>query len=95
MACDSKTYSGLSAATMEAIRLDLSKMGMNMPNTPEGTVAVSEFGVEVQFRFSEQAATLWVQVSQKPFFVPCAMIYARLDQAVARHQSGADPATPH
>jgi hypothetical protein len=58
-------------------------------------VAVVEFGVEVQYRFSEGEQTLWVMVSQKPFFVPCHMIYARLDQAVARHQMGADPATPH
>lgn len=95
MACDPKTYSGLNAAMMDAIRLDLAKMGMVMPQAPEGVVAHAEFGVEVQYRFSEQENTLWVQVSQKPFFVPCVMIYSRLDQAVARHQSGMDPANPH
>lgn len=95
MACDSKTYSGLSAAMMDAIRLDLAKMGMQMPATHEGVVAHLEFGVEVQYRFTEGESTLWVQISQKPFFVPCAMIYARLDQAVARHQMGQDPANPH
>jgi hypothetical protein len=79
---------------MDGIRVDLQKMGMQMPPAPEGVVMHIEFGVEAQYRFSEGDATLWVQVSKKPFFVPCGMIYSRMDQAVARH-TGDAPTHPH
>jgi|GEM_PF-2487862 hypothetical protein len=91
MACEAKSYHGLTPPMMEAIRMDLLKMGMTMCESYVGKVNYDAFGVEAEFEYHETDRVLHVKVSQKPFFVPCSMIYGKMDQTISRHQSGHDP----
>lgn len=91
MACESKKYTGLTLLMMDRIRVDMQQMGMSMGEGHTGLVVHKDFGVEAEFSYHEGDQVLHVRITQKPFFVPCTMIYGRMDQAIARHQTGHDP----
>lgn len=91
MACEGKTYSGLTAVMLQAIRIDLGELGMVMEEAHVGIVVHKDFGVEAEYEYREEHQTLFVRINKKPFFVPCSMIYGRMDQAIARRQVSHDP----
>jgi|JI10StandDraft_1071094.scaffolds.fasta_scaffold1838141_2 hypothetical protein len=91
MACDAKTYHGLTDVMMRGIRIDLHQMGMSLPDGDQGIIVNQEYGVQVEFIYSNPELVLTVRIVEKPFFVPCSLIYGRLDQAIERRKMGHDP----
>jgi hypothetical protein len=95
MACEGKKYHGLNEVMMRGIRLDLHQMGIPITEASEGVVMNQSYGVEVEYSYSDSEQSLFVRILQKPFFIPCSMIYGRLDQAIERRQMGHDPMADH
>ena len=80
-------FPGSATALVDAIRAKMNGAGGRF----DGSDAVGEFTLptpigEIQGSYTVDKNTIWVEVSGKPFFVPCSAIEAKLLEIVrARH----------
>jgi hypothetical protein len=86
MACEGKAYTGICENKLAFIRKELRSLGLSMPDDHEGLIHSSDIGVEAEFRYTLHLEELYFKVTQKPFFIPCALIFQRLDNAIANYQ---------
>ena len=84
MACDKKIYDHITPDVMAGIRRGLAAMDMPLPDGNQGTIRSAAYNVTATFDFQPPAQTLTVEVTEKPFFVPCAYIYQKITEAVDR-----------
>jgi hypothetical protein len=89
MACEGKAYSGICIDKMAFIRKELRSLGLTVPDEHEGRIISPDIGVEAEFRYTLHAEELWLKVHQKPFFIPCAYIFQRLENAISNYEPGA------
>jgi hypothetical protein len=85
MACEGKAYSGICENKLAFIRKELRALGLTMPDDHEGRIHSSDIGVEAEFRYTIHIEELWIKVNEKPFFIPCSYIFARLENAIANY----------
>ena len=88
MACDEKTFPNVDETTFKGIRGELAKIDLELPETHEGTITSAAYGVTAAYRLDETTKVLRVQVTKKPFFVPCNYIYGKLQEAFDRVKNG-------
>lgn len=84
MACDPKVYNDISPEIMDGLRRELANIELTLPEEDEGILHSSAFGVSANYKFDRTASTLRVEVTSKPFFVPCSYIFKKLDEAFER-----------
>jgi hypothetical protein len=89
MSCDPKAYSGICQNKLAYIRAELRGMGLVFPDEDAGRIFNHEIGVDADFRYTAETEELWLRVNVKPFFIPCAFIFSRLENAIANYR---DPA---
>lgn len=89
MACEKVVYDGISPSVLENVRLELSKIDLELPATETGEITSSAYGVTAAYEHSAAAETLSVQVTNKPFFVPCSYIHKKLEEALERAKQNA------
>jgi hypothetical protein len=89
MSCDPKAYQGICQNKMAYIRTELRGMGLTFPDEDEGRIYNHELGVDADFRYTPHSEELWLMVKMKPFFIPCAFIFSRLENAIENYR---DPA---
>jgi hypothetical protein len=89
MACDPKAYQGICDKKLAYIRTELRALGLTFPDEHEGRIHSADIGVEAEYRYTPHSEELWLKVHAKPFFIPCAFIFARLETAIQNYQ---DPA---
>ena len=88
MGCEKKTFPNIDERTFYAIRGELAKIDLELPETHEGSITSAAYGVTAAYRLDLDQKVLHVQVTQKPFFVPCSYIYGKLNEAFERVQNG-------
>lgn len=88
MACDPRSFPGVDPKVFSGIRVELAKIDLELPETKEGTITSQAYGVTAAYRLDESTSTLHVEVTKKPFFVPCGYIYGKLEEAFARVKNG-------
>ncbi|HHG84615.1 MAG TPA: hypothetical protein ENJ82_07690 [Bacteroidetes bacterium] len=88
MACEEKVYEGVDAEKMKNIRIELGKLGLQVPETDTGKITSAQIGVEADFTWNPETQIIKVKVLEKPFFLPCAFIYSRLEQTINQDSSG-------
>lgn len=89
MSCAPKAYQGICENKLAFIRTELRALGLTIPDTHEGMIQSVEIGVEAEFRYTPHTEELWLKVLSKPMFIPCALIFHRLESAIANYR---DPA---
>jgi hypothetical protein len=85
MACDDKAYNGICENKLAFIRKELRSLGLSMSDDHHGRIHSSEIGVEAEFRWTQHSEELWLKVHEKPFFIPCAYIFQRLENAISNY----------
>jgi hypothetical protein len=88
MACEGKAYSGICENKLAFIRKELRSLGLSMTDDHEGMIHSADIGVQAEFRYTLHTEELWLKVNEKPFFIPCAYIFARLENAISNYQPG-------
>lgn len=96
VACEAKAYSGICINKFGYIKRELRQLGLQMPDDHSGRIVGPDIGVEAEFRYTEEIEELWLKVHEKPFFIPCAHIFSRLENAINNYQAapldlGPDP----
>ncbi len=86
MACEAKAYSGICENKMAFIRKELRALGLSVPDDHEGHIRGADMGVVVEYRYTLHIEELWLKVHEKPFFIPCAFIFSRLENAIANYR---------
>ena len=86
MACEEKVFADVNEAKMAYVRTELRNLGLTVPETESGKITSEEIGVEAEFTWSRTAGTLTIQLFQKPIFLPCAFIYARLSTSISQYR---------
>ncbi len=86
MACDGKAYSGICVNKLAFIKVELRKFGLTVPEEHNGRIYSTEIGVEAEFRYTLEIEELHFKVHEKPFFIPCAFIFSKLDAAIENYQ---------
>jgi hypothetical protein len=86
MACEGKAYTGICIHKMAFIRKELSGLGLHVAEGHEGRIHGPDIGVEAEFRYTDHAEELWLKVHQKPFFISCAFIFQRFENAMSNYQ---------
>lgn len=89
MSCENKVYQNINPDAFEGIRKELGKINLDLPEAHAGTVTSSSYGVTADYKFDPEAQTMQLQVTDKPFFMPCSLIYKKLTEAIERVQNGA------
>ncbi len=84
MACDPRNFPNVDSKIFSGIRVELAKIDLDLPEEHEGTITSQAYGVTAAYRLDEPTSVLHVQVTKKPFFVPCTYIYGKLEEAFAR-----------
>jgi hypothetical protein len=80
MACSAVTYTGVTAAVFDCLKQKLTAAGIMVPAENNGVIAGE--GVKGTFSWDPAAATLIIQVTDKPFFLPCGTINDQIHKAV-------------
>lgn len=80
MACDPKSFHGVTPAIFNCLRGKLQSAGYDVPGT-SGTIH-GPMGIVIAFRFDEANSVLHTHVKAKNFLVPCSRINAELDKAI-------------
>jgi hypothetical protein len=88
MACEGKAYSGICENKLAFIRKELRALGLTVPESHDGLIHSADIGVQAEFRYTLHMEELWIKVNEKPFFIPCAYIFQRLENAIANYQPG-------
>ncbi len=88
MACDPKSFSGVNSQTFAGIRIELAKIELELPEEHEGVITSKAYGVTAAYKLDEETEVLRVEVTKKPFFVPCGYIYGKLEEAFSRVKNG-------
>ena len=88
MACEEKSYPNIDESSFTAIRKELSKIDLELPEDYEGEITSKAYGVTASYLFDPAIKTLKVKVVSKPFFVPCSYIYNKLSEAFERVTNG-------
>jgi len=89
MACETKVYQNVNPVVFEGIRKELAKINLEFPEAHTGTITSSAYGVTAGYKFDEAAQTMQLQITDKPFFMPCSLIYKKITEVVERVQHGA------
>lgn len=84
MACEKVTYSGVNAQVLENVRRELANIELTLPTSDSGELVSTAYGVTAAYEYVSTAETFSVQVTNKPFFVPCSYIHKKLEEAMAR-----------
>lgn len=84
MACESTQYEDITEPVMAGIRRGLAAMDMALPEGNQGVLRSNAYNVSARFDFQPESKTLTVEVTEKPFFVPCSYIYKKVGEAVDR-----------
>jgi hypothetical protein len=90
MACTTVTFHGVTANVFQCLKEKLKQYGAKVPPGPDGTITGHEMGISItgQFHWDEQAATLTITITDKPFFLPCGTISGAIHNAV--HDCGGE-----
>jgi hypothetical protein len=86
MACEGKAYKGVCENKLAFIKAELRALGLTVPDDHEGRIHSSEIGVEAEFRYVPVDEELHLKVHSKPFFIPCAFIFSKLDNAIENYR---------
>lgn len=86
MACDGKSYGNICEQKLAFIKVELRALGLTVPDHHEGRIYSSEIGVEAEFRYTPVNEELFLKVHSKPFFIPCAFIFSKLDAAIENYR---------
>lgn len=78
--CPPVTFNGVSSAVFERLRTELQRNGIDIPPGPSGSV--TGMGVSGRFAWDEQSGSLKLQVTDKPFLLPCSMLNDQMISAV-------------
>ena len=89
MACEKVTYSGISAVVLENVRGELANIDLVLPAANKGELVSSAYGVTAAYEYVPAAETISIQVTNKPFFVPCSYIHKKLEEALERAKQNA------
>lgn len=84
MACDPKVYTEVSPEVMNGLRRELAGIELALPETDQGILESAAYGVKANYNFDRTSAEMSVEITHKPFFVPCSYIYGKLDEAFER-----------
>jgi len=84
MACEKKTFTEITDSVMTGIRRGLAAMDMALPDADQGALHSAAYNVTAFYDFKRDQRILTVEVTEKPFFVPCAYIYKKIEEAVER-----------
>ncbi len=84
MTCDPRTFPDVDPEVFSGIRAELAKIDLDLPEEHEGTITSQAYGVTAAYRLDKPTNVLHVQITKKPFFVPCTYIYGKLEEAFAR-----------
>ena len=79
-ACPPKTYNGVSAPVFECLKQKLAGLGYEITGT-SGSIS-GPFGIKIGFNWDENAGTLFTEVTDKNFLVPCSQIEKALAGAI-------------
>ncbi|MGH9404227.1 MAG: hypothetical protein ACRD3D_00150 [Terriglobia bacterium] len=79
---DQKVYTGVTPASLEALRSELKSMGITPPEGDSGTVTYQ--GVKLGMDYAPAAQTLTVQILDKPIFIPESLIWQLLDARIQK-----------
>lgn len=84
MACDKVSYSGVSPLVLNKVRDELKKIDLDLPPQDKGILTSTAYGVSAAYEYLPGAQTLSVEVTNKPFFVPCSYIHKKFSEALDR-----------
>jgi hypothetical protein len=82
-ACDPITFSGVTPQIFESIRKELAGKGFDLPG--HSGIVNGPFGITIEYAWNEGNQTLFAQVTEKSFFVPCNQIYDQLSSAISKY----------
>ena len=80
--CDPVTYQGITPEVFGGLKKELESNGFSIQGT--SGVINGPFGIVMEYEWNEGAGTLYTQVIDKSFFVPCSQIYEQLNKAINR-----------
>ena len=78
--CDPVTYQGVSRQVFDGLKQELESNGFSVPGT-SGIIS-GPFSISVEYSWNEENSTLYTQVIDKSFFVPCSQIHDQLSRAL-------------
>ena len=78
-------FENVTAAKLQAAKEHLSAKGAVIVAAPDGNSGtISGYGVRADFSFDFQTGVLTVDIRDKPFFVPDAMIQSQISEGLAK-----------
>jgi hypothetical protein len=77
--CAAQTFSNVTPAQFDCLSQKASAAGINISGN---TGTASQDGITVEWTFDPAATTLTIQCTSAPFYVPCAMINAKISDLV-------------
>jgi hypothetical protein len=83
----SKEYAATSREMLNCIRKDLEGMGINLPDTDNGTIDYQ--GVKLAVTYMEAEQKLSVKILEKPSFVPEGMLWQLLEARIQKCKGNA------
>ena len=78
--CDPITYEGVSANMFQSVKQELESNGFTVPGT-SGTIH-GPYSIVIEYEWNEADETLYIEVVDKSFFVPCSQIHTQLSNAL-------------
>jgi hypothetical protein len=81
--CDPVTYQGVTREVFEGLKQELESNGFSVPG-PSGIIS-GPFSIQVEYEWAEDDNTLYTQVVDKSFFVPCSQIHDQLSKALSKY----------
>ena len=82
MACQPVTYHNVTSSVFDCLKKELEAAGIHVP--PGDSGEISGQGITAKFKWDEAAATLWVEVTKKPFIVSCGFVTGKIHDAVQK-----------
>ena len=84
MGCEKKLFKNIDEQLLWVIRDEMGRSDLSMPEAFQGEVTSKAFGVTVAFDYSHDEEALSLEVTKKPLFIPCGMIYKKAEEAIDR-----------
>jgi hypothetical protein len=81
--CDPVTYQGVTPEIFAGLKQELESNGFNVPGS-SGIIS-GPFSIRVEYEWNEGDHTLYTQVVDKSFFVPCSQIHDQLSKALSKY----------
>ena len=95
-ACEEQGFSGVTSKHFASFAAKAESLGMPGLSGQQNTGQASKSGVTIRWEFNPDAGTLKVQCTESPMLLPCALINAKIKEAVEAvlRDTGMSSATP-